>query len=494
MSELAEDTRQLPVHKSEKVELVNIEELTTHPRNQEIYGDEPDADLINDIQAKGIREPLICEELTGCVISGRRRHKAAKTLGMKKVPVIWRSYDNEADATEAIIMHNAYRRKSERQVMMEVEALWERETEKNRQKMSEGGRKGKRGPAGTAEEQESDPQEESPQDDLDERVVGGTKIAKKPKPRTTREQVGKAIGQAPMKVARAAAIIKNAKDRLGDKWKEDPTVQAVFKGESSINSAALAMQKDKRDKALLEKAKEIKEVDADIRHRSDIDDIENESVDHVIADPDFWEKTGYVEHLRERDGDESFTDVFEGWNSELLLDELSAWCSEWARVIRTGGNVAVFCPEPYVSFLREALISNGFDQVSTVVWHVTNPDSTSKHSNFISACEYIITACMAPEGDKRLAFRWLGNKKMQNFVEGDCVKGRGALRDMGERPEFLLKWLVERLTNPGDLVLDNFAGTGTTGIACKKLKRNFVLVEKDEKVIEIMKSRLAGRS
>jgi site-specific DNA-methyltransferase (adenine-specific) len=57
---------------------------------------------------------------------------------------------------------------------------------------------------------------------------------------------------------------------------------------------------------------------------------------------------------------------------------------------------------------------------------------------------------------------------------------------------WLVKWLVERLTNKGDLVLDNFAGVGTTAAACKSLKRQFIAVEKSRKYVNAIKVRLAS--
>jgi len=45
-------------------------------------------------------------------------------------------------------------------------------------------------------------------------------------------------------------------------------------------------------------------------------------------------------------------------------------------------------------------------------------------------------------------------------------------------------------TNEGDLVLDNVAGSGTTGVACKNTNRNFILIEQDEKYCDIIKERV----
>ncbi len=53
-----------------------------------------------------------------------------------------------------------------------------------------------------------------------------------------------------------------------------------------------------------------------------------------------------------------------------------------------------------------------------------------------------------------------------------------------------IEWLIKTYTNEGDLVLDNVAGSGTTGVACENTNRNYILMDNDYKNIEIMKNRL----
>ncbi len=60
-----------------------------------------------------------------------------------------------------------------------------------------------------------------------------------------------------------------------------------------------------------------------------------------------------------------------------------------------------------------------------------------------------------------------------------------------QKPVALFEYLIKTYTNEGDLVLDNVAGSGTTGVACKNLGRNFILIEKEPEYIEIIKKRLA---
>lgn len=59
-----------------------------------------------------------------------------------------------------------------------------------------------------------------------------------------------------------------------------------------------------------------------------------------------------------------------------------------------------------------------------------------------------------------------------------------------QKPVLLLEYLIKTYTNEGDLVLDNAAGSGTTGIACLNTKRRFILIEKDREYYEVMKNRL----
>lgn len=61
-----------------------------------------------------------------------------------------------------------------------------------------------------------------------------------------------------------------------------------------------------------------------------------------------------------------------------------------------------------------------------------------------------------------------------------------------QKPITLMEYLVKTYTNEGDTVLDNCMGSGTTGVACKNLNRNFIGIEKDEAYFEIARKRING--
>ena len=59
-----------------------------------------------------------------------------------------------------------------------------------------------------------------------------------------------------------------------------------------------------------------------------------------------------------------------------------------------------------------------------------------------------------------------------------------------QKPVALFEYLIKTYTNEGDLVLDNVAGSGTTGVACQNLNRNFILMEQEPEYVEIIKKRI----
>lgn len=61
-----------------------------------------------------------------------------------------------------------------------------------------------------------------------------------------------------------------------------------------------------------------------------------------------------------------------------------------------------------------------------------------------------------------------------------------------QKPVVLLEYLIKTYTNPGEVVLDNCMGSGSTGVACVNTGRRFIGIEKDEKYFEIARQRIDG--
>lgn len=474
-----------PKLKTEKVEKVETDSIKAHPQNQSIYQDDPDDSLVEDIREAGIRQPIICDRKTRTIISGRRRFLSAKQVGLKFVPVIFRDYSSKDQIVESIIKANWYRQKSQAQILREVEALMDLERRKARKRQAEGGKIGGKYDRETSGKNAA-PLQDQPVGPGSSDVIPGVVKVRKPAD-SARDRIGAKVGRTGRHVQRAIKVIEAAKDKHGRSWKKDEHVQAILGGKKSIIQASKEVLRTEREEVIKKKAAEIKDPVGDIRCKDNIDDILDESVDHVIVDPPYGIATAFNAQFDDRMAMES---TFDDWDEgKLAFAEIGQWCVEWVRVLKTGGNIAVFTSDTYLSFIKEALRLCGCDHLETITWHKKNPEPSVRQIVFCSSCEYIVIGC---KGNKRSVFNWLGQTKMHNFVEGPICSGRERMSHPTQKPQWLVEWLIERITNKGDLVLDNFAGVGTTAAACKKLKRQFIAIEKSRKYFNAIKVRLAS--
>ena len=79
-------------------------------------------------------------------------------------------------------------------------------------------------------------------------------------------------------------------------------------------------------------------------------------------------------------------------------------------------------------------------------------------------------------------------KNPTNILIFDKIR-KGSLHPT-QKPVSLLEYLIKTYTNEGDVVLDNCMGSGSTGVACKNLNRNFIGIELDENYFNIAKERI----
>ena len=77
-----------------------------------------------------------------------------------------------------------------------------------------------------------------------------------------------------------------------------------------------------------------------------------------------------------------------------------------------------------------------------------------------------------------------------DVLEINTVPNRKGRLHPTQKPLELLEWLVKTYSNENDIILDNCMGSGTTGVACKNLNRNFIGIEKDSQYFEIAKKRI----
>lgn len=93
--------------KSEKIVLVDSDKIIINPRNTNKHSNEQIDKLVKLIKHNGFRDPLIISNRSGFLIAGHGRLEAARKLKMKKIPVIYQEFKNEAEEFQFMTAHNA---------------------------------------------------------------------------------------------------------------------------------------------------------------------------------------------------------------------------------------------------------------------------------------------------------------------------------------------------------------------------------------------------
>lgn len=178
------------------------------------------------------------------------------------------------------------------------------------------------------------------------------------------------------------------------------------------------------------------------------------------------------------------THDFGDWDREEL--DLDALFSEFLRVLRPGGTLVCFFDVWKSNQVKEAAEAAGFKQPRVCQWQKNNPVPVNSKRNYLSnAIEFYFTFVKG----KKPTF----NSEYDNGVlRYPTVTPWESLGHPTQKPVALIRSLVEKHSNEGDLVLDAFAGSGTTGVACEQSSRRYVLVERDSKYFEMMRLRLDG--
>ncbi|MCS6835531.1 MAG: DNA methyltransferase [Anaerolineae bacterium] len=178
-----------------------------------------------------------------------------------------------------------------------------------------------------------------------------------------------------------------------------------------------------------------------------------------------------------------------------------AWLSACRRVLKDDGTLWVIGSYHNIYRVGAILQDLGYWILNDVVWIKTNPMPNFRGVRFTNAHETLLW-CKKSKDQKRYTFNYHAmkafndDKQMRSDWELALCTGRERLTAGGEKlhstqkPEALLYRVILASTNPGDVVLDPFFGTGTTGAVAKKLGRHFVGIERDEAYIRGARARI----
>jgi len=263
------------------------------------------------------------------------------------------------------------------------------------------------------------------------------------------------------------------------KLKERPELAEEFKHLPQNVAMKKIKQEEQQEKLIrLSKSGDLT-FDSSLKQGSCLDlikGIPDSSVDLILTDPPFGVSDG-IEDQREsdRDGHQSYKQVLtdtDNLTPEAAKQLIQNLMPELHRVLKPGGHIYVFFAFELYPTLKESM-SEFFDtQWAPIIWNKLQTMSVNTGYNYATCYEPILFGWKTPRT------RRLKNND-RAILECKPTSRNGKIHPF-EKPQDLLKRLIDTSTSIGDTVLDPFAGSGSTLLAAKTLRRSGIGFEFDE--------------
>jgi modification methylase len=228
------------------------------------------------------------------------------------------------------------------------------------------------------------------------------------------------------------------------------------------------------------------------------------SVDLVFADPPYNLQLGGDLLRPDNSKVDAVDDHWDQFESFAAYDAFTrAWLKECRRVLKDDGALWVIGSYHNIFRVGVAVQDLGFWILNDIVWRKANPMPNFKGTRFTNAHETLIWATKS-RGARRYTFNYdamkMANDELQMRSDWSLplCTGEERLKDAAgakahptQKPEALLHRVILSSTRPGDVILDPFFGTGTTGAAAKRMGRKFIGIEREADYAALAKARIA---
>lgn len=177
---------------------------------------------------------------------------------------------------------------------------------------------------------------------------------------------------------------------------------------------------------------------------------------------------------------------FGEWDKEFDCSSLGIF----SRILKPNGSIVLFHSFEQYTEVKHTLENNGLECKDRIIWEKTNPMPRNRDRRYISNCEMGSWYVMKKA---KWTFNRQDEKYQKMIFRYPSESGGGFKRYHPTQKNLeLMKEIVSIHTNENDVVFDPFAGSGSTGVACKELNRNFIGTEIDENYFNIAKERING--
>jgi modification methylase len=228
------------------------------------------------------------------------------------------------------------------------------------------------------------------------------------------------------------------------------------------------------------------------------------SIDLIFADPPYNLQLENGLTRPDQSKVDAVDDDWDKFDSFAHYDEFTrAWMAAARRLLKPDGAMWVIGSYHNIFRVGTALQDLGFWMMNDIVWRKANPMPNFRGTRFTNAHETLIWAAKSQKS--RVTFNYeamkLANDDTQMRSDWLFPICTGSERLKGEddnklhptqKPEALLFRILNATTKPGDIVLDPFFGTGTTGAVARKLGRHFIGIDREENYIKGARERIAA--
>jgi modification methylase len=225
------------------------------------------------------------------------------------------------------------------------------------------------------------------------------------------------------------------------------------------------------------------------------------SIDMIFADPPYNLQLGG--DLARPDGShvDAVTDHWDKFDSFAAYDKFTReWLTEARRVLKPNGSLWVIGSYHNIFRVGALMQDMGFWILNDIVWRKANPMPNFKGTRFTNAHETLIWASMGEKAKYTFNYRTMKTLNDELQMRSDWVLpicgGQERIRKDGvkahptQKPEALLYRVMLATTKPGDIVLDPFFGTGTTGAVARRLGRSWIGCERESAYREVAMERI----
>ena len=228
------------------------------------------------------------------------------------------------------------------------------------------------------------------------------------------------------------------------------------------------------------------------------------SVDLIFADPPYNLQLEQGLTRPDQSKVDAVDDDWDKFDSFAHYDVFTrAWLKAARRVLKPDGAIWVIGSYHNIFRVGTALQDLDFWMLNDVIWRKANPMPNFRGTRFTNAHETLIWAARSRKSRVTFNYEALKQANDETQMRSDwlfpiCAGGE-RLKDEADgkvhptqKPEALLYRVLNATTKPGDVVLDPFFGTGTTGAVAKKLGRHFIGIEREDSYIAAALKRIAA--